>query len=89
MTNTNDASFESIYDEDLPGFLAVKTHFWDKGKNDVEVYVRRRTLEGDWIWLATSVVSYMEQPVPGYIFRERRAEYFVNDEQRTTNTQQK
>lgn len=77
MTNTNDASFESIYDEDLPGFLAVKTHFWDKGKNDVEVYVRRRTLEGDWIWLATSVVSYMEQPVPGYIFRERRAE---NDE---------
>lgn len=66
--------FDSVYDEDLPGFLSVKTHFWDKGKPDVEVYLRRRTMEGDWIWLVTTVVSYMDQPVPGYIFREQRAQ---------------
>lgn len=38
------------------------------------MYLRRRTLEGDWVWLVTTVVSFLEQPVAGYIFRERRAE---------------
>ena len=66
--------FDSVYEDDLPGFLAVKTYFWDKGKPDVEGYLRRQTMEGDWIWLVTTVVSYMDQPVLGYIFRERRAQ---------------
>jgi CheY-like chemotaxis protein len=64
--------FDTIYDEDIPGFLAVKNHFWDKGRPDIVAYIRRRNLEGNWVWLATTVASYAHQPIPGYIFRERR-----------------
>jgi CheY-like chemotaxis protein/Ran GTPase-activating protein (RanGAP) involved in mRNA processing and transport len=49
----------------------VKTHFWDNGEPDVEVYLRRRTIEGDWIWLVTKAVLYVEQPIPGIILLER------------------
>lgn len=58
----------------MPGFLAVKTHFWDKGHPDVEAYIRRRTIEGDWIWLVTKAVSYVDQPIPGIILLERAVE---------------
>lgn len=58
-------------EDDLPGLLAVKSHFWDKGHPDVEVYIRRRTIEGDWIWLVTKAVSYVDQPIPGIILLER------------------
>jgi hypothetical protein len=61
----------------LPGLLAVKTHFWDKGHPDVEVYLRRRTIDGDWIWLVTKAVSYVDQPIPGIILLEMA----VDDEQ--------
>jgi CheY-like chemotaxis protein len=63
--------YDAVYEDDIPGLLAVKTNFWDKGHPDVEAYVRRRTLEGDWIWLVTKVVSYVEQPIPGLILLER------------------
>ena len=52
--------------------LAIKTHFWDKGNPDVEAYIRRRSVEGDWIFLVTKAVSYVEQPIPGIILVERR-----------------
>ena len=52
-------SYDAVYEEDLPGFLAVKTHFWDKGHPDVELYLRRRTIDGDWIWLKAKAVSYV------------------------------
>lgn len=65
-----------MYEEDLPGLLAVKTHFWDKGHPDIEVYLRRRTIEGDWIWLVTKAVSYVDHPIPGIILMER----YVEDE---------
>ena len=51
----------------------MKTHFWDKGRPDIGAYIRRRSLEGEWIWLITTVASYNDQPVPGYILCERRA----------------
>lgn len=61
-------------EDDLPGLLGVKSHFWDKGHSDVEVYLRRRTIEGDWIWLVTKAVSYVDQPIPGIILLERAVE---------------
>jgi CheY-like chemotaxis protein/Ran GTPase-activating protein (RanGAP) involved in mRNA processing and transport len=69
-------SYDAVYEEDLPGLLAVKTHFWDKGHPDVEVFLRRRTIEGDWIWLKTKAVSYVDQPIPGIILIES----YVDDE---------
>ena len=60
-----------MYEDDLPGLLAIKTHFWDKGIPDVEAYIRRRTIEGDWIWLVSKAVSYVEQPIPGIILLEQ------------------
>ena len=52
----------------------MKTHFWDKGRPDVEAYIRRRTIEGDWIWLVSKAVSYVEQPIPGIILLEQYVE---------------
>ena len=69
--------YDAVYDEDLPGFLAVKTYFWDIGNPSVEVYLRRRTIEGDWIWLATKVVDYIDHPVQGMIVQE----VIVDDEE--------
>ena len=66
------SAYDTVYEDDLPGLLAVKTHFWDKGNPDVEAYIRRSTNEGDWVWLCTKAVSYVEQPIPGIILVERR-----------------
>eukprot|EP00546_Thalassionema_frauenfeldii_P003224 CAMPEP_0178937206 /NCGR_PEP_ID=MMETSP0786-20121207/25619_1 /TAXON_ID=186022 /ORGANISM="Thalassionema frauenfeldii, Strain CCMP 1798" /LENGTH=1357 /DNA_ID=CAMNT_0020615733 /DNA_START=46 /DNA_END=4119 /DNA_ORIENTATION=+ len=66
--------FDSIYEDDLPGFVAVKTQFWDKNRPDVESFSRRRTSDGDWIWLCTKVVSYIDDPVQGVIVEERLVE---------------
>jgi CheY-like chemotaxis protein len=63
--------YDAVYEDDLPGLLAVKTHFWDKGHPDVEVYLRRRTIDGDWIWLVARAVSYVDQPIPGIILLEQ------------------
>jgi len=68
------SAYDAVYEDDLPGFLAIKSHFWDKGNPDVETYIRRRSVEGDWIWLVTKAVSYVEQPIPGIILIERRVE---------------
>ena len=75
LTNClNSCRYDAVYEDDLPGFLAVKSHFWDKGDPDVEVYLRRRTIEGDWIWLCTKAVSYVDQPIPGIILLEQSVE---------------
>jgi len=66
--------FDSIYEDDLPGFVAVKTQFWDKNRPDVESFSRRRTMDGDWIWLCTKVVSYINDPVQGVVVEERLIE---------------
>eukprot|EP00339_Tiarina_fusa_P025426 CAMPEP_0117015574 /NCGR_PEP_ID=MMETSP0472-20121206/12418_1 /TAXON_ID=693140 ORGANISM="Tiarina fusus, Strain LIS" /NCGR_SAMPLE_ID=MMETSP0472 /ASSEMBLY_ACC=CAM_ASM_000603 /LENGTH=1296 /DNA_ID=CAMNT_0004719407 /DNA_START=215 /DNA_END=4105 /DNA_ORIENTATION=- len=65
------SAYDAVYEDDLPGLLAVKTHFWDKGHPDVEVYLRRRTIDGDWIWLVAKAVSYVDQPIPGIILLEQ------------------
>ena len=49
--------YDTLYDEDLPGFLCIKTQFWDKQQSDVEAFVRRRTIEGEWLWLASKAIS--------------------------------
>lgn len=67
MTST----YDHVYDEDLPGFLCIKTQFWDKGQPDVEVYLRRRTIEGEWVWLVSKAVSYVNEPIPGIIIMEK------------------
>jgi CheY-like chemotaxis protein/Ran GTPase-activating protein (RanGAP) involved in mRNA processing and transport len=64
--------FDGVYDDDLPGFLAVKTHFWDKGQPDVEVFLRRRTFGGDWVWIVSKVISNIDEPIPGMIVEECR-----------------
>ena len=60
MTST----YDTLYDEDLPGFLCVKSQFWDKHEFDVEVFIRRRTLEGDWIWLSCKALQWVEMNSP-------------------------
>jgi hypothetical protein len=64
--------YDTIYDEDLPGFLCVKTQFWDKGIPDVEVFFRRRTIEGDWTWLMARTISYINFPINSYVLLESR-----------------
>ncbi len=41
---------------------------------DVECFLRRRTRDGDWVWLATKIVSYIHDPVQGVIVEEREVE---------------
>jgi len=64
------SAFDSVHEDDLLGMHAIKTHFWERDQPDVEVYLRRRTIEGDWIWLVAKVVSYIDSPVPGIIVHE-------------------
>ena len=42
----------------------------------MELYLRRRTIDGDWIWLKAKAVSYVDQPIPGIILMEQ----YVEDE---------
>ena len=70
MTST----FDTIYDDDLPGFLCIKTQFWDKQQGDVDAYVRRRTIEGEWVWLVSRAISYVSHPIPGAVIVERLAD---------------
>lgn len=66
--------YDALFDEDLPGFLAVKTQFWDKGQSDVEVFIRRRSMEGDWIWLLSKAVSFIDNDeIRGIILEESLA----------------
>ena len=51
--------YDAMFDEDLPGFLCIKTQFWDRAQTDVDVYIRRRSIDGDWIWLRSRAVSYI------------------------------
>ena len=64
--------YDDVYDEDLPGLLCVKSKFWDKGVGDVMAFIRRRTAEGEWLWLESKAVSYVSQPVAGIILHEKR-----------------
>jgi CheY-like chemotaxis protein len=65
--------YDTLFDEDLPGFLCVKTQFWDKGQSDVDVYIRRRTIEGKWLWLASRAVSFINDgEIPAIILEESR-----------------
>ena len=64
------SAYDGLHDEDLPGFLCVKTQFWEKGRPDVEVFIRRRTTSGDWTWLVSKAISYVTQPIPGITLRE-------------------
>jgi CheY-like chemotaxis protein len=64
------SAYDAVFDEDLPGFLFVKTQFWEKGQLDVPVYLRRRTIEGDWMWLETKGLSMIYDPIPGITVRE-------------------
>lgn len=64
------SAYDAVYDEDLPGFLCIKTQFWDKGEGNVPAYIRRRTIDGDWIWLESKAVAFVSQPVPGITLEE-------------------
>jgi hypothetical protein len=66
--------YDDVYDEDLPGLLCVKSKFWDKGMGDVLAFIRRRTAEGEWLWLESKAVSYVSQPVPGIILHESKVQ---------------
>jgi CheY-like chemotaxis protein len=66
--------YDTVFEDDLPGFVAVKTQFWDNGVPNIECFIRRRTIEGEWIWLVTKVVSYIENPVRGVIIQENEIE---------------
>jgi len=73
--------FDNVYEDDLPGFVAVKTQFWDKNRPGVESFLRRRTIDGDWIWLRTNVLSYIDDPVQGVIVEEQLVEDTIHAEQ--------
>ena len=70
-------SYDSVHEDDLVGLQCVKKHFWENEKPDVEVYLRRHTVEGDWIWLAAKVVSFISNPVPGIIIQECKVDDLV------------
>lgn len=63
--------FESVHEDDLPGFMCVKTQFWDKGQGTVPAFVRRRHVNtGKYIWIESKAIQYIEQPVAGYVVQE-------------------
>lgn len=62
--------YDLVHDDDLLILHAIKTHFWERDQPDVEVYLRRRTIEGGWTWLVANVVSYIDSPVPGIVIHE-------------------
>jgi CheY-like chemotaxis protein len=64
------SAYHTMHDLDLPGFLFVKTHFWDKGEPNVEVYIRRRNIQGQLVWLASKALDYVTVPIPGIIIVE-------------------
>lgn len=64
------SAFDAVHEDDLLGLHAIKTHFWERDQPDVEVYLRRRTIDNEWIWLMAKVVSYIDSPVPGIIVHE-------------------
>jgi CheY-like chemotaxis protein/Ran GTPase-activating protein (RanGAP) involved in mRNA processing and transport len=66
MTST----FETIYENDIPGFHCIKTQFWDQQQPDVEAYLRRRTIEGDWLWLVSRTVRYVQHQIAGIVVEE-------------------
>ena len=68
------SAYHTMHDLDLPGFLFIKTHFWDKGDPNVEVYIRRRNVEGDLVWLASKALDYVTHPIPGIIIVESRVQ---------------
>ena len=68
--HNNILRFDAVHEDDLLGLHAVKTHFWERDQPDVEVYLRRRTIDNEWIWLVAKVVSYIDSPVPGIIIHE-------------------
>lgn len=52
------------------GYDAIKTKYWENGISEVEAYFRRKTIEGEWIWLVSKFISIMEEPVPALVIRE-------------------
>jgi CheY-like chemotaxis protein/Ran GTPase-activating protein (RanGAP) involved in mRNA processing and transport len=63
--------YDTLLDDDLPGFLCIKTQFWDKGDTDVCVPIRRRSMDGDWIWLFSKAVSSInDAEIPAIILEE-------------------
>jgi CheY-like chemotaxis protein len=73
-------AYDNVDEQDLPGLLFVKSHFWDKGQSGVPVYLRRRTvpeLGGQWIWLVCRAVEYVHAPIPAIILLES----YVHDEE--------
>ena len=64
------SAYDTVHALDLVGLKAVTQHFWEKGRGEVTAYIRRRTIEGEWIWLATNLVEYIDVPAPGIIVRE-------------------
>ena len=64
------SAYDAMHDEDLPGFLCVKTQFWDKAQPDVEVFIRRRTTDGNWMSIVSKAVSYVSQPITGITLEE-------------------
>lgn len=67
--------YENIFEEDLPGFLCIKTQFWDRGRPNVEAYVRRKSVFGEWIWLTSKVVQYVNNgDISAVIMEESIAE---------------
>lgn len=73
MTST----YDTLFDEDLPGFLCVKSQFWDKQQMEVDVFIRRRSIDGDWIWLVSRAISFVSHPIHGVMLCER----LVDDEE--------
>lgn len=74
--NPNDLLMKSLYDdvhhEDVRGLRAIQKRYWEKGSTSIVCFLRRKTLDGDWVWVRSDVVSLVDQPVPGYVIREVR-----------------
>lgn len=67
-------SFNTVHPSDILGFYAVKTHFWERNQPDVQIYLRRQNIEGEWMWFQSRVVSYIDSPVAGFILHELKVE---------------
>ena len=65
------SAYDTVHAQDLPGLKAVSKYFWERGSPDFTAYLRRRTIDGDWVWLAATLREYIDQPVPGVVINEQ------------------
>ena len=59
-----------MHAKDIDIFNFIKSKYWENNMPDVQIFFRRKTIEGNWIWLSATLVSSLDIPIPASIVHE-------------------